>query len=136
MYTVTPTRSFNTFTTVVPGSRSIRDLQGHVTGFDFVTTAAPHTLKGRITNAQGRPLVGVTVWLDHFGLQRTMTDFDGRYSFTLFVGGDGYRVFLSFSSFSFDPMNAILPTMSGDVTVNYWATATGRRNMRQTSRPS
>jgi uncharacterized repeat protein (TIGR01451 family) len=121
-YTVTPANNLNTFTAFTPGSRSVGDLEADAAGLDFVETGVTHTLSGRVTNAQGQPLAGVTVSLIRNGQVNTTTDADGRYSFTLSQGGDGYSVQPSLSSFSFDPARAVLPAVTGDVVANFVGT--------------
>jgi uncharacterized repeat protein (TIGR01451 family) len=121
-YTVTPNTA-NFFTSITPGSRSVGDLESDTTSFDFVETIIQHTISGRVTDAQGQPMAGVTVSLLRFGARRdTTTDSDGRYSFPIIVGGDNYIVQPSFGLHSFDPINAALPTVSGNVTANFVGT--------------
>ena len=122
-YTLTPVNNFSReFITYAPGSRSVGDLEGNVTGFDFVQQNAQHTIRGRIVNPQGQPLPGVTVTLVLNGQRSTTTDTDGSYSFPINIGGDGYSIQPFLSSYSFDPVRAVLPTVTGDVTVNFVGT--------------
>ncbi|HEX8292158.1 MAG TPA: carboxypeptidase regulatory-like domain-containing protein, partial [Pyrinomonadaceae bacterium] len=119
-YTVTPTSGFSTqFVTYTPGSRTVGDLQGDVTGLDFVETNSTRTLKGRVVTAQGQPMAGVTVSLfTGFGARRdTTTDADGRYSFELFAGGQGFSVTAFYQPYSFDQVRPTFD-IAGDVTVN------------------
>jgi uncharacterized repeat protein (TIGR01451 family) len=123
-YTVTPAVNGTLFTSFTPGSRTIGDLEGDLPDFDFTVKTVQHIVKGRVTNPQGQPMQGVTVSLfTGFGARRdTTTDSDGGYSFPMGAGGDGYSIQPSFSSFSFDPIRAVLPTVTGDVTANFVGT--------------
>jgi uncharacterized repeat protein (TIGR01451 family) len=121
-YTVTPTNGFSTeFITYTPGSRTVGDLQGDVTGLDFVQTSSTRTLKGRVVNPQGQPLAGVTITIQRGGQFTTTTDGDGRYSVTLSAGGE-FAVMASLPLHTFDPVRAFPVNITGDTVVNFVGT--------------
>ncbi|HEX8147525.1 MAG TPA: SBBP repeat-containing protein [Pyrinomonadaceae bacterium] len=119
-YTVTPERgTLGLFNVYTPGSRTVSDLQADATGLDFRQTSVQHVIRGRVTDTAGNGLGGVRVVLTRGGQVETTTDAQGNYSFNTFFGGDFYAVQPSLSGFAFDPVRAALPTVTGDVTVNF-----------------
>ncbi len=122
-YTVTPDRgTLGLFNVYTPGSRTVSDLQADVANLDFTHTTVLHAIRGRVTNEFGIPIAGVRVVMTRGGQSETTTDADGRYSFTIFLGGEFYTV-QPFNQFlSFDPVRVALPPVTGDVTVNFVGT--------------
>jgi uncharacterized repeat protein (TIGR01451 family) len=119
-YTVTPDRSMSgLFNLYTPGSRTVSDLQADVTALDFRQTTVQHVIRGRVTDTAGNGLAGIRVILTRGGQIETTTDAQGNYSFNTFLGGDFYTVQVFSNVFTFDPIRAALPPVTGDVTVNF-----------------
>ncbi|MET0622577.1 MAG: SBBP repeat-containing protein, partial [Pyrinomonadaceae bacterium] len=118
-YTIMPTNDPVYFNKYTPGSRTVTDLQSNVTGVDFVGERVLHTISGRVTTEFGAPLSGIRVVMTRGGQSETTTDAEGRYSFPIGIGGEFFTV-QPFNQFlTFDPVRAVLPPVTGDVTVNF-----------------
>ncbi|HEX8720112.1 MAG TPA: SBBP repeat-containing protein [Pyrinomonadaceae bacterium] len=116
-YTVTPVSDSARFT---PGSRTVAELQGDVTGLDFSAAVVAYSVGGRVMDSEGRGLAGVGVALLGPGGRRdATTDGDGKYSFRDVMPGGPYSVVPSSPSLSFDPLRADLPRVLDDSTANF-----------------
>jgi|GEM_PF-3281451 len=95
----------------------------------FVLAQAPvQTLSGRITNASGASLSGVSVMLNVFQsnfssgltLAPAITGDDGSYQFTVAAGGD-YTVMPTLAGVTFSPPSHVFSRLSGNQTGNFVA---------------
>src|SRR5581483_1033962 len=90
-YTITPISATHRFE---PPSRTYDNLQSDQAGADFTAIFEPRTISGRITDASGTGIAGVTVLL--FGNSGSgvtaATDGGGNYAFTGLYGGIDYTV--------------------------------------------
>lgn len=97
---------------------------------DLSPTAANGTVSGRVTNKNGAPLAGVTVTLrDNTSggtPRRTVTDEQGRYSFSDVETNNLYTILVARRSFGFSPSNRTFG-FDGDTTeVDFVAIPRGR----------
>jgi uncharacterized repeat protein (TIGR01451 family) len=123
-YTVTPLKDVVAFTKYTPGSRTVTDLQSDVTGLDFTGERVLHTIRGRVTDGAGNGLGGIRMVMTRGGQSETTTDAQGRYSFPTGLGGEFFTIQPFETFFSFDPVRAVLPPVTGDTTVNFVAVPT------------
>ncbi len=72
-----------------------------------------------MTDTAGNALGGIRVVLQRGGQVETTTDAQGNYSFNIFLGGDFYTVRPLSTAFTFEPLGAVLPPVTGDVTANF-----------------
>jgi photosystem II stability/assembly factor-like uncharacterized protein len=119
-YTVSATRPGFTFT---PSRQTFDNLNADQT-LDFVaavSTAAFHTISGRITESGGAPLGGVRVSLGGSQIEFTTTDADGAYAFTAPQNGD-YTVTPALRGFNFNPPSASIVNLAANRTADFSAT--------------
>ena len=108
MYSLEP-QSMNT--SYVPSIHVI-DLNGHVTDIDF--TATRIDIRGRIANAEGIGLSGVSVTLDPGALMTTVSGANGEYEFPGVPDG-AYTINPLLATYSFSPPSANTNVAGADV---------------------
>lgn len=89
----------------------------------FQTTAASVTISGRITTADGAPVEGATVTLGGAKIEKTITDADGRYSFSDLDAGSFYTVTPARPNFSFAPATRSISTVAANADALFTANA-------------
>ncbi|MCP9496527.1 MAG: DUF4394 domain-containing protein [Pyrinomonadaceae bacterium MAG19_C2-C3] len=97
---------------------------------DLSPTAANGAVSGRVTSKNGAPLPGVTVTLrDNTGgggLRHTVTDAQGRYSFTEVETNNLYTIIVARRSFGFTPANRTFGFEGDTSEVDFVAIPRGR----------
>ncbi|HST52114.1 MAG TPA: FG-GAP-like repeat-containing protein [Pyrinomonadaceae bacterium] len=78
-FTLTPTQTNFRFT---PASAAVNNLLDNVVGVNFSDQFIDHTITGRVVDAQGNPIPGVTVTLAGSFSAVTHTDAQGNFTFT------------------------------------------------------
>jgi len=81
----------------------------------LLPTAAPSSISGSITAADGAPLAGATVNLDGAKSRKTITDVNGNYEFDSLDSGGFYTVTPSRVNYTFNPQNRSF-SLAGNVT--------------------
>ena len=94
--------SGTTFTNVTTGNYMIRAAQVYI-GTCTGPTAAPATISGQVTTADGQPLAGVTMNLSGARTARAITDSSGNYRFSSVDTDNFYTVTPSLTNYSFGP---------------------------------
>ena len=100
-YTLTPTKRDYTFTPVT----SAVTVSDNLSGQDFTATRQTYTVSGRIVDASGKALAGVTLTV---GGQSTTTTSDGNYTLSGLVAGN-YTLTPMKSDYTFTPTSRNLP---------------------------
>ncbi|OLE53306.1 MAG: hypothetical protein AUG51_13600 [Acidobacteria bacterium 13_1_20CM_3_53_8] len=110
-YGITPTMSGYTFTPQNPVVRGLST--DEVMNFQASTapTAAPASISGRVINADGTSLAGVTIMLN--AARMAITDANGQYSFDNLEAGGFYTVTPRFVNYSFNPQSRAFSLVSG-----------------------
>jgi N-acetylneuraminic acid mutarotase len=122
-YTVTPSKQGYSFS---PPSRTYPVLNGSEEA-DFFGETAPFNITGHVADANGNPIIAVTLTLtgDHFGtpvLETAITDASGNYTFAnLFEGGD-YTITPVKIGYTFDPPQRTFTDLSANQTANFTGT--------------
>ena len=114
-FTLTPAETNYRFT---PPSRAVNDLQAAQTGLDFTGGLFDYTVAGRVTDAGGAGLAGVTVTLAGSGSAVTRTDAGGNYKFEGVPAGGTFVVTPEREGFSFNPPNQVITDIGADVGFN------------------
>jgi len=96
---------------------------------DHGPTAAPATIAGIVSDANGSPLGGVSVQLAGGSARTTITDSNGNYHFSNLESGQFYTVTPSLANYSFSPVNRSF-SLVGDQTD---AAFTGTADASQTA---
>ncbi|HEV2881589.1 MAG TPA: carboxypeptidase regulatory-like domain-containing protein, partial [Pyrinomonadaceae bacterium] len=120
-YRVTPVLKYHT---LEPEAQTISSLTGRREG-SFVARQNRHSIGGRVTEASGAGMSGVTVTLT--GVQgatsaTTMTDAAGNYSFANLPAGDNYIVTPTRANFTFNPASLVFDGLNTNQTGNFNAT--------------
>jgi hypothetical protein len=97
------------------------DIQGD-TARDLILQAPTHTIRGRVTDANLAPIVGVTVSLMGPQSAISTTDGNGNYIFVNVTEGGSYTITPSRTSYSFLPPSASFNNLSSDQTANFIGT--------------
>jgi hypothetical protein len=81
------------------------------------STPATFTVSGLVKDASNKALVNVVVVLisSQGTVLTTTTDELGNYSFTVAPSDRGYRIIPSRDGFTFEPVDRLLPSVTGDV---------------------
>jgi hypothetical protein len=116
-YTVTPTLANYTF---APPSRTVNNLSGNQTAFDFNGTLNSLTLGGQVTE-NGVALPGVNVTLSGGQAGTTATDAAGNYSFNVSAGGN-YTVTPALANYAFTPASESFTNLGSNATADFAAT--------------
>jgi len=114
-FTLTPNENGYRFT---PPSRAFGNLQAGQTGLDFTGKLVGYTVAGRVTDAGGAGLAGVTVTLAGAGSAVTRTDAGGNYTFAGVPAGGSFVVTPEREGFSFNPPNTVIKDIGADVNFN------------------
>ncbi|HMF57210.1 MAG TPA: DUF4214 domain-containing protein [Pyrinomonadaceae bacterium] len=85
-------------------------------------TAAGTTLSGQVTTNNGSPLAGVAVYLSGSKPARTITDGDGRYSFTGLEAGEFFTVTPAIANYTFSPRERSFSLLSDRTDAVFTAT--------------
>jgi hypothetical protein len=117
-YTVTPSLAFYAFT---PPSRSITNLVGNQTNFDFAAARQRFAIAGRIAISSNNPVSGVTVTLSGDASATATTDVNGQYTFGNLVAGHNYVVTPSRPNFTFAPPSRTINNLGGNQTADFTA---------------
>jgi Tol biopolymer transport system component len=88
---------------------------------NFAAVLTDFTVGGRVVDAQGNGVPGVTVTLSGPQSATTVTDASGNYSFPDVAANADYTVSLTSPDFTFDRTTQPLPALGGDQTVNFTA---------------
>ncbi len=91
-------------------------------------TAAPATISGQITTAQGLALGGVTVDLNGYQSRRTITDGNGNYRFDNVETDHFYTVTPTLTNYIFSPGNRAFSLLGTHSDATFTATATQTGN--------
>ncbi len=115
-YTLTPSRSGYSFN---PASLSV-SVSGNVTGRNFTGTPLTYSLSGRVADASGTGLSGVTI---SDGTRTATTDASGNYTLSGIPAGS-YTLTPSKSGYSFSPASLSVTVSSNLTGRNFTATPT------------
>jgi cytoskeletal protein CcmA (bactofilin family) len=116
-YTVTPSKPGYTFE---PSSETVTISGTDVTGIDFTSSAATHSISGQVT---GDVKSGVTMTLSGSGSGNKITNFLGNYSFSGLSNGT-YTVTPSKSGYTFTPPSTAVEINNANVAgVDFTASA-------------
>jgi|GEM_PF-2026515 len=97
---------FSVIAEALPGGSSILfGFQGSAGGLTCSPTAAPGSISGKISDANGASLAGTTVSLSGGKSMMTITDSNGNYHFSNLDTGQFYTVTPSLANYSFNPAN-------------------------------
>lgn len=112
------------FTVAPNNSTAPRSTTLTVAEHSFTITQAGqvfYQISGRVTDAQGNPLVGATVDMTGAQNNESATDDNGYYAFTLPAGGN-YTLSPSYPGFAFNPANQSVKNLGSDATLNFSVT--------------
>jgi hypothetical protein len=100
-----------------------------------VPTAAPATISGRITTADGQPLAGTIVVLNGSGQSIAITDSSGYYEFDNLATSNFYTLTPKFANYSFSPANLSFSLLADKTDAAFTATpdATAKANPLDTA---
>ena len=119
-YTLTPESLSRRFE---PTSRTITNLQNNVTGIEFKTFFRPLSIRGRITDPLGLPMVGVGFYIFAGGgpTPTTETDENGYYAINNRFGGSYYTITPSGDSVrqKFQPAEAKFDPLTQNETADF-----------------
>jgi hypothetical protein len=122
--TVTPTKTGYTF---VPVNRSYSNVTSNYTAQNYVATANPLTISGKVTEGASN-LAGVTI----VGLPgNPVTGADGNYTSTAYYGWSGLAM-PSKGTYTFSPVSKGYTNITANQTQNYAATAHATECMKNT----
>jgi CSLREA domain-containing protein len=99
-FTLTPSQTNFRFT---PASRNVNNLQSDQTGVNFTGQFINHTITGRIIDAQGNGIAGVTVTLAGSFSAVTHTDAQGGFTFTNIPENGAFLITPEREGFTFNP---------------------------------
>ncbi|MEK6747831.1 MAG: carboxypeptidase regulatory-like domain-containing protein [Pseudomonadota bacterium] len=114
VYTVTPSLTGYSF---VPSNRTATLNNANVAGINYVGTPPPpptYTLSGRVTNANGTAINGVTLALSGAATKTAMSNNTGNYTFTGLVAGT-YTVAPNLSGYTFTPTTQTIAITAANV---------------------
>lgn len=118
VYTVTPTLNHYTLN---PSSHTIITPAGDQL-FDSVATFNHHSISGRVTNAAGAGLEGVSLTLSGAQSATMSTGVDGAYVFENLPAGANYSVSAQKTSYTFVPASQTFPNLGADQNLDFAAT--------------
>jgi CSLREA domain-containing protein len=119
-FTLTP---FETNYRFQPPSRAVGNLQGDQAGLDFTGTLLNHTISGRVVDASGAGLPGVSVTLAGARSGLALTDAAGNYAFAAVPAGGSFVVTPEKEGYSFNPPSRVVADIGADVTFDSVGTA-------------
>lgn len=114
-YTVKPTRANYTFN---PVSQPFNNLTANQTQ-DFTATLNRHRIRGRVKNAAGIGVPGVTVALSGSQTGSTTTDATGEYAFNDLPAEGNYVVAVSRVNYTFSIANQTFNNLSADIDFDF-----------------
>jgi hypothetical protein len=118
VYTVAPSLSHYTFG---PASRTFTTPAGNVTA-DFGATLNRHDIRGRVADAAGNAIPGVSVALTGSQAATATADAGGNYAFADLPEGGDYTVTPSLMSYAFAPGSQTVDDLAADRTLNFTGT--------------
>jgi len=118
VYVVTPDLDYHT---TDPVSRTFVTPSGNQTA-DFVASFNFHEIAGRVTNAQGAAIEGVTVILSGTETANAVTGPGGSYSFANLPANGNYSVTPQKTSYIFSPGSQTFLNLDGNHTLDFQAT--------------
>jgi len=118
VYTVTPALNHYTLN---PSSHTIVTPAGDQV-FDSVATFNHHSISGRVTNAAGAGLDGVSVTLSGAQSSAMITGVDGAYGFANLPAGGNYIVSAQKTSYTFAPANRTFSDLGADQNLDFTST--------------
>jgi len=92
-----------------------------------IPTAAPGSIRGSITAADGSPLAGVSMNLGGAQGAETITDSNGKYSFTNVETNGFYTVTPALTNYTFAPANRSFSLLSNQVEAVFTASANAQQ---------
>lgn len=118
-YVITPSKLGFTFT---PTTRNINGLSSDVFFVNFTGAVAPtRTISGKITDAMGTGVNGISLALSGSQTAATVSDVNGNYSFSGVLHGGNCTVTPSSTSFTFTPASTTFNNLTADQTANFTA---------------
>lgn len=114
-YIITPSKNHYSF---APASRSLTNLSANQTA-NFTATLLQHDIGGRVVNASGNPLAGVTVALSGSQTASATTDANGDYVFAALAAGGNYAVSASKPYYGFSPTTQVFNDLSANQSANF-----------------
>jgi hypothetical protein len=114
-YTVQPFRNQYSF---APPTRTFANLSASQTA-DFTGTAMTYTVAGRISNAAGAGLAGVTVSLNGASGLSATTDASGNYSFANLAASANYTITPAKAGYNFTPGSRSYANLAGNQTSDF-----------------
>jgi inhibitor of cysteine peptidase len=117
-YTVTPSKTHYSFS---PTSRSFDNLSENQTA-DFTATLLRYDLAGRVVDAVGTSLAGVSVTLSGAQSGTTTTDANGNYLFASLPAGGNYTLTPTKQFYVFNPVNQAFNNLGGNQIANFSGT--------------
>ncbi|HEX8071742.1 MAG TPA: FG-GAP-like repeat-containing protein [Pyrinomonadaceae bacterium] len=117
-YTVTPSSSCYTFT---PPSQTVNNLSANQTA-NFTATLKTYTIGGRVSDALGNAVGGVTVALGGTQTATTTTDANGNYAFNGVGCGGNYTVTPALAGYAFNPASLSFNSLAANQAANFEAT--------------
>jgi photosystem II stability/assembly factor-like uncharacterized protein len=118
-YTVTPTRAGTTFD---PLNQTFTNLSADQNNVDFMTGPRTYHINGRVTDASGNGLAGVSIDITgyYYPIER-VTDAEGNYVLMYLEGNREYTVTPRHDSYSFTPLSRTF-LLNSNQTTNFTAT--------------
>ena len=116
-YAVTPTHTFYRF---APRGQTVNNLNGNQR-VDFVATPLSFSLAGRVTDAEGNAISGVTVSLSGSQSATAITNATGTYSFLNLAPTGNYTVMASLLPHTFTPANRTITNLSAHTVADFMA---------------
>ena len=117
-YTLTPSKSLYNF---APPSRTLNNLSGNQT-INFAATLQMFSINGRVVNAGGNAISGVTLQLSGSQSGTATTDANGNYSFANLPATGSYAVTPSKANHSFTPPSQTFNNLADNKTANFTGT--------------
>jgi hypothetical protein len=114
-YTLTPSKSFVTFT---PASQTFNNLTSNQTA-DFTGSVSQVTLNGKVKDANGTGVAGVTVSLSGSQTGSQLSDAQGNYTFSNLSAGGNYTLTPSRNADTFTPVSKSFTNLSSNQTVDF-----------------
>ena len=118
-YTVTPSKDGYTFR---PESRTFANLTDDTSG-SFEALRPKASIGGRVADAAGKPLAGVTLTLGGDAQAVVKTDAEGNFNFEGLPGGGSYTLTPSLAGYTFDPAVQTINDLGASLVVNFHAAA-------------
>jgi len=104
---------------------SVTSLSPFVIANGLAPTAAPATISGQVTTADGTPLAGATILLSGSSTQFTITDANGFYSIADLEAGGFHTVTPSRANYSFSPSSRSFSLVADQTEAVFTATPAG-----------